>query len=140
MKRPFILPLTLAGVGLLATASARQDASKADLDKLAGKWEVKQYYVNGAIFKGKGLPAPWVVSGDKIVTQGGKGVEYTYKIDPTKTPKTIDLKTTKGEPLVGVYAIDGDTLKVGYNRKDVRPSTVDAKGADLYFEFRRAEP
>src|SRR5689334_3911388 len=51
-----------------------------------------------------------VKKGDEVI-QGG-----TQKLDPSKSPKTIDVRVTgglkKGAVMLGIYEIDGDTLKV----------------------------
>ena len=50
------------------------------------------------------------------IRDGGKVlVEATFKLDPSKKPKTFDLTITsegdnKGKTQLGVYKIDGDTL------------------------------
>ena len=47
--------------------------------------------------------------GDKTVASG------TFKIDPTKTPKEIDVMDESGvkndKTKLGIYALDGDTYK-----------------------------
>ncbi|HJZ53449.1 MAG TPA: TIGR03067 domain-containing protein, partial [Gemmataceae bacterium] len=57
-----------------------------------------------------------------------KGEEGVYHLDPTKTPKTIDV-TLLGpirKTMLGIYALDGDTLKVCMaidpDRTDQRPT------------------
>jgi uncharacterized protein (TIGR03067 family) len=46
-----------------------------------------------------------------IAEQGGEGV---YHLDPTKSPKTIDIVTLGGarKTALGLYQLDGDTLKL----------------------------
>ena len=43
----------------------------------------------------------------------------TQKLDPSKSPKTIDVTMTegpsKGTVMLGIYEIDGDTLKVCFD-------------------------
>ena len=54
-----------------------------------------------------------VKKGDDVVQVG------IQKIDPTKSPKTIDVTMTegpnKGAIMLGIYEIDGDTLKVCFD-------------------------
>ena len=45
-------------------------------------------------------------------------IQGTFKVDPSKKPKEIDMKITedetgkhKGKTAQGIYALDGDTLK-----------------------------
>ena len=43
---------------------------------------------------------------------GEKGVEFTYKLDPSAKPKTIDLDNGGGKSWMSVYSLDGNTLKI----------------------------
>jgi uncharacterized protein (TIGR03067 family) len=59
------------------------------------------------------------ISGQQFTTtKSGKVVEEaTMTTDPSKQPKTIDLAFTqgeaKGQTLLGIYEITGDTLRIG---------------------------
>jgi uncharacterized protein (TIGR03067 family) len=54
-----------------------------------------------------------VKKGDEVIQVG------TQKLDPSKSPKTIDVTMTegpsKGTVMLGIYEIDGDTLKVCFD-------------------------
>jgi uncharacterized protein (TIGR03067 family) len=55
-----------------------------------------------------------VVKGDQYsVTFGDNIATSTFKVDPTKKPKTIDFKPQDGGTIKGIYELDGDTLKLG---------------------------
>jgi uncharacterized protein (TIGR03067 family) len=51
--------------------------------------------------------------GDEVIQAG------TQKIDPSKSPKTIDVTMTEGlnkrAVMLGIYEIDGDTLKACFD-------------------------
>ncbi len=75
----------------------------------------------------------------------------TYRLDPTRTPRAIDLTPTagprypKGRVLQGVYECDGNGLKVCFDRGDpsTRPTALDApagRGTVVSFTFRREAP
>jgi uncharacterized protein (TIGR03067 family) len=57
------------------------------------------------------------IEGDRyILTVGEHVLKGTYKIDPEKTPKTIDihyenLEIAQGRIIQGIYVLEGDTLK-----------------------------
>jgi RNA polymerase sigma factor (sigma-70 family) len=64
--------------------------------------------------------------------KGDRGKEYTYKLDPTKKPKAIDLE---GDVSVeGVYALEGGRLKICMPNAGKgggkRPDAVEAKAGD----------
>jgi uncharacterized protein (TIGR03067 family) len=115
-------------LALLITAAAalpiladppQDDAVKKELKKLEGSWAT--VFIEAAGQK--------VTDEDKIKTRklSTKGDKYTLKvgdetvrgtieINPTKKPKTIDVKpdsgSNKGKTLLGIYELDGDNLKI----------------------------
>jgi uncharacterized protein (TIGR03067 family) len=82
---------------------------------------------------------------DKFDFQG------TYTVDPSKKPKQMDMKVTKGpnglegKTALAVYDLDGETLKWYANEpgKDDRPSAFPDKegdnGSQIYLQFKRAK-
>jgi uncharacterized protein (TIGR03067 family) len=54
--------------------------------------------------------------------RGGPQSTATYKLDPSKNPKEIDI-TEKGKTVLGIYAIDGDTLTICVNER-FRPTEL----------------
>ena len=77
----------------------------------------------------------------------GADSEFTCLLDPTKKPKTIDMKVTKGpdrgKTNSGIYLLDGDNLKTcfAYAKKG-RPSEFATKAnSDLaLIVLKRARP
>ena len=63
-----------------------------------------------------------VKKGDQVIQVG------TQKLDPSKSPKTIDVTLTeglnKGTVMLGIYAIDGDTLKVCFDPQGKKRPTA----------------
>lgn len=68
------------------------------------------------------------VEGDRLTWKSKEADEVVrFKIDPTKTPKTLDLDIRKGKPRnLCIYSIEGDILKIccGHFGR-ARPSTFD---------------
>src|SRR5262245_55680281 len=106
--------LPFAVVLLIAAATPAQDTKK-ELEKLQGEWTMVSMET-----RGKKAPDD-VVNQDKLTIKGDqwtvttlKGGEgkATFKIDPSKTPKTIDLtfEIDKTAPSRGIYKLEGDTL------------------------------
>jgi uncharacterized protein (TIGR03067 family) len=65
-------------------------------------------------------------------TVGGNTTEGTFKIDPTLTPKTIDITFTDGpgkdKTQKGIYELDGDTQKICWAAPGKpRPTEFEAK-------------
>jgi len=109
----------------LAAEPARADEkdkkggkAKEDKDAILGTWKVEKVEVDGMdgsdTEKGMELKgATLTFTADKIVAKAGeKSVEFTYKLDPSAKPKTIDLDNGGGKSWMSVYSLDGNTLKI----------------------------
>ena len=113
-----LLPTALT-VGLLVAADAKDDAVKKDMDALQGKWQLVSLDRDG---KSADVPkdAVRVIKDDtySISPRPGVTINGTFKIDPTAKPKTIDITQTsgdnKGKTSLGIYDLDGDTLKIAW--------------------------
>jgi uncharacterized protein (TIGR03067 family) len=107
----------LASLGIAAAALADDATDKKDKEKLQGTWmavsgekegkddpEAKQHSL---VFEGDKFS---IKRGDKVFVQG------TFKIDASKSPKTMDIDITEGPENVknktaqAIYALDGDEL------------------------------
>jgi uncharacterized protein (TIGR03067 family) len=116
----------LAWPTLLLAAPVPKDEKKAkDEDAIQGTWKADKFDNGGA----PGGPPPGELEKIRFVFEkdgvfqllGGPGVETlkgTFKIDPTAKLKTIDMTITppgggeKPETVLGLYELDGDTLKL----------------------------
>jgi uncharacterized protein (TIGR03067 family) len=149
MKR--CLPILLL-VGFVVAADAPSgDKTKAEMKKLEGTWKVVSLELAG-----KPLPPEkarlglLIIKGDKLtLTERGKdakgGKTMTFKIDPTKKPKTLDLRITRGEESVDwkcIYSLKADELKIcmplarkkgekGPANTHVRPDSFETAGKPL---------
>ena len=122
--------LSLVVVALIltvaASASAGDDA-KNEMKKLEGTWVVQSFSEKGKVneeMKGTEI----TFAGDTITMKPKKGDEQkkaTYKIDPTKKPKTMDIHV-EGKKEVGrmIYELEGDTLRVCHGVKESERPTA----------------
>jgi uncharacterized protein (TIGR03067 family) len=139
--------LVVLVVGLLAAAEQKDDAKK-EQDKLQGTW---------AAVEGGPPGGQLTFAGDKFTirdTKENKDVaKGTFKVDPSKKPKTIDMTVTedseggkyKGKTSLGIYELDGDQLKWCANEpgKTERPKEfVKEASGDRYLliTFKRHKP
>jgi uncharacterized protein (TIGR03067 family) len=119
------------------TASAQKD-DKAP-DPFQGTWDVVKLELMGRDVTAavKETNPTMTFDGNKYAFEAGPEVEKgTFKIDAKAKPATIDLKITegrgKGKFQLGIYQLDGDTLKICMAEEDVkdRPTKFEsAKGA-----------
>ena len=117
--------------------SAAQDAKK-EMTALQGSWKVVDYKgpeeAFAKEFKSKGKI---IFDGDKLTIMIGdiKLGEATYKLDPSKKPKHIDVIPTEGankdKAMLGIYALDGDKLTIfSHDDEKVRPKEFSYKAGD----------
>jgi uncharacterized protein (TIGR03067 family) len=108
---------------LLAANAAQDDLAKKDLDSLQGVWRFISFVSDGRPRPEEELKGlKLTIKGNKWIEVEGdnKGLESTIKLDPSKKPKAIDITAlagpAKGKPSLGIYSIEGDTLKTcAYN-------------------------
>jgi uncharacterized protein (TIGR03067 family) len=88
-------------VSSVAYADDPKDDVKAEMKKLAGTWQVVPLdgFEKDETAKAAAKKLKIMIEGDKYtVFEEGKAVEEgTLQIDPSKQPKTIDMKVTKGD-------------------------------------------
>lgn len=115
----------VVGFAALGWSSALAD-DKADVEKETKKFQ-GTWTIESSVTGGMEIPADQlkgfnvIFEGDKHTLKFGDKVFQvgTQKIDPSKSPKTIDVTMTegpeKGVVMLGIYEIDVDTLKVCFD-------------------------
>jgi uncharacterized protein (TIGR03067 family) len=129
-------------VFLMGLAAAGQEKK----DELQGSWKLVE-----AELAGKKLPteSPVVVLEMKDGTYTVTGLESpdrgTVKVDPSKTPATMDITSTegptKGRHLPAIYERTGDTLRICYDLSNTKyPDAFHtAKDTKLYLATYKRE-
>jgi uncharacterized protein (TIGR03067 family) len=129
----------------------RDDSVKTEFAKLEGVWQVVSHQTEGKAaneehwtkvhftFKGNEL----TFKGDDILSK--KAAKITLVIDPSTTPKVIDMSIVAGEfkgtVLEGIYEIKDDSLKICFRNEEKknRPNdftTKDDSGLVLFVLHR----
>src|SRR5262245_39737900 len=125
--------IPLVWIVVLAASGTMAD-DKADLEKEArrfqGTWTFESSEAGGrALPTGDLKGFTLTFEGDKhTVKNGDKVIQVgTQTIDPSKSPKTIDVTMTegpnKGAVMLGIYEFDGDTLKVCFDAQGKKRPT-----------------
>jgi uncharacterized protein (TIGR03067 family) len=116
-------------------ASGAEDAVKKEMALLEGEWSMVSGEANGL-----SMPKETVESGKRVAKDGVTTITISgqiylkakFSIDPTKKPRAIDYTMTegptKGKTHLGIYELDGDTVKFCFAApgKD-RPTDFTAK-------------
>jgi uncharacterized protein (TIGR03067 family) len=132
-------------VGLLLAAD---DAKKKDLDKLQGTWIASSVEYNGEkVMRDQELKV--VIDGDKLTVKSDAPEASKYgtamlKIDPSTTPKIVDISIIKGDEkgttFEAIYEVDKDQWKVclkPFGKE--RPAKFESKAdsGDVLIVFKR---
>jgi RNA polymerase sigma factor (sigma-70 family) len=134
--------------GPVPVARDEPKKAKSDKERLQGRWPALSLEGANGKVEGKGSEADrfkLVFDGDDYVFEGAFGTmggdaKGTFKLDPKKTPKEIDLESQQGR-MVGIYELDGDTLKLCLNKVGVaeRPTEFTADETRFVYVFKRAK-
>jgi len=141
-----LIGLLACGLVFTANAVARDDdVVKKELARLCGDWwEVVDAKVTKSLEHGK-IEVVWfdakLASFSRDLGGVGSASSGPYKIDPTKTPKAIDITVVLGgtrKTELYVYELDGDTLRLHRSYKGDRPTDfVYREGETALFTFKR---
>jgi uncharacterized protein (TIGR03067 family) len=141
----------LCAVGFSASGGpGTRTGDRADLEKEVRKFQ-GTWTFESSKSGGKELPAGELkgliltFEGDKHTVKKGDEVIQagTQKLDPSKSPKAIDVTITegptKGAVLLGIYEIDGDTLKVCFapQRKPRPTEFKSASGSQTFVNVHK---
>lgn len=143
--RTLLALLTLASIGVAAPVP--KDKVK-DTDAIVGRWKLVQVQLGADGETPRADDTGWTTAvyefrkdGTYTSTEkGSKPVDGKYALDPTASPKTLDL-LVNGVKGLFVFDLDGDTLKVcvGRSADAKRPTELkaDAKSSTHVWVFER---
>lgn len=142
------LSLLLALVLSFNAGLSQEDAIQAELKKLDGTWNVTALESAGIKLPDNYLKQEnmaFVFKSDKMTVKKGTQTvtDSTVKIDPAKSPKTLDATATdgmgKGKTILIIYELTGDSLKIARYLPGTtgRPSGFDDKANLMVFTLTR---
>jgi len=112
--------VTLLAVGVLLAADAPKDDAKKDQQALQGTWTLVSAEQGGKDQTEEAKEHTLTFEGDTFSVKKGDEVKVkgTFKVDPSKKPRAIDMKITEakkeqdnGKELHGIYELTKDGLK-----------------------------
>ena len=139
--------IAMAGVSVLfGVATADDNSAEKDLASLQGEWQcMSAESADWSATETESKAHKLTVKGNKAShLNGAKIEEATIKLNPSENPRTIDmsvLTNPKGAMLLGIYAIENDTLRIcigGFGEK--RPTEFKSGEKTALFLFKPAAP
>src|SRR5262249_23298626 len=123
-----------ACVALVMSAEGNQgETAKDELKNMEGTWLLVMSEQDGMQSDPNFVKnSKMIIKGNSMTVYGGKvkSSEATITLNPAKKPKTIDASQTYGGPkgtkYLGIYELDGDTLRICFGEKQ-RPKDFTAK-------------
>ncbi len=114
--------LVFLTASLLSAADTRDHAGTKDLAAMQGSWVMVSCERDGTRMSAEEVKTySRTVNGNKYTIiiesdENPRQLNGTIALDPTKKPKAIDAVRTdgpaKGQPMLGIYELDGNTQKV----------------------------
>jgi uncharacterized protein (TIGR03067 family) len=109
--------------GAVVFLGDKEKKGKTDQDAIQGKWVLASGEKEGEKAPPEIVGKVFITfTGDKLAVSFGENKEGTFKLDPSKKPKAIDL-SVGGKNIRGIYKLEGDTFTICANEpdKDGRP-------------------
>jgi uncharacterized protein (TIGR03067 family) len=110
-----------------------------DANNIQGTWQVTSVESEGELIMEDGLhELQHVFAGHELIqVVGKKKKQAEFKLDPTASPKTIEI-VSKGEKALGIYELQGNTLRLCLAQDlQPRPTNFDSKNGRTIATFKR---
>jgi uncharacterized protein (TIGR03067 family) len=124
-----------------------EEAKRADQKRLQGTWSLSPMDFGGQP-SGAGEKACWIIDGNEVVMELKKRIEGKLTLDPSKSPRRIDIVTAatddeEPEEIHGVYELRGDEVYLCLSSGDEpRPTSLRPRPdtAEVSFVLKRERP
>ncbi len=133
MRNALVLLFSVLGLLVYGSTAARAD-DRADVEKelkkFQGVWTFESVEAGGKKQPADDLKDMTLTfAGDKYTVKNGNDVIQvgTVKLNPSGSPRTMDVTIVdglnKGAVMLGIYEIDGDTLRVCFDEEGKKRPT-----------------
>jgi uncharacterized protein (TIGR03067 family) len=143
--------LAVAAVLLVAA-----DSPRGDREQIQGTWVCSRMRIDGEQLMWRmyaplyrGTKRSFLGDTYTLDLYAGEGTDAdlkrlgTFRLDPTTTPKQIDLVRPDGRSELGIYELEGDTLRLCLNtkRRPARfPGRFGGRAAGVVYSYKRERP
>lgn len=145
-------------LGFLATAAAsaadpepkKTPTPSEELQRFQGTWQLDSWQQKGKPLAAEDLKKRGVFFGANLFVfrRDGKLLQAgSLQLDPSKSPHTVNLSVKEGDGkdgvMLGIYALDGNTLKLCFDPEgQKRPEKLapDAKSPFTFIELKKPKP
>jgi uncharacterized protein (TIGR03067 family) len=116
------------------SGGSSSDTAAEEIRKLQGIWHVTAAEANGDNVPSEDVTNIVVTIKDATYeAKINEGTDHgTFSIDPTTTPKQMDVHPKTGEDegrtLRAIYEVKGETMRIIYGRNGTRPTSFDTSG------------
>jgi uncharacterized protein (TIGR03067 family) len=135
----WVVVLTSLAAGVFSQVGGGKDADEDVLKKIQGTWKFVSQDMDGKPVPKEDLEKQTITfDGDKwTVRRDGKVIQAgTHKFETSKKPPQVDAAVKEGEDkgntMIGIYEMKGDTLKVCFDLKGKdRPADFTSKAGRM---------
>jgi uncharacterized protein (TIGR03067 family) len=130
-------------VGLVIVPGLQADPENKELQVFQGRWAVDRLEENGVPVPAEELKKFSItVTGTRmVITMDGRDETMDFKIDPSTTPKNIDVTSNfgedKGKTAHGIYEFDNGTLSICACYKGDRPKKIGSDAGVMLLILKR---
>jgi uncharacterized protein (TIGR03067 family) len=112
------------------------DRQSDDRAAMVGTWESSETVtrtVGGKVLPPEVQKVRWVITADKIIRTDGEFIEeeWTFRLDPAKSPRAIDLTSRRLGTISGIYRLERNALRMHFGDAGQRPTEFPGSGGRL---------